>query len=669
MFQLPTFEGSPDDTLGYIDLQFNPQPFKLPHSSSQSKFNSLPNIKSRRRSHYISNIEGSIFPRSDRLDNLTMEVVKPKDTETKTTEPTKDEDTVSKTSESTTVVISTSDSVCSDSPRGVTNEAFEEDEEVDSSCKKGHRRSPSQSQMKDEKGCDVSYSSSGSTIEIPVLTKDELKAKEPQYQYIVPDTQLRKGWRGEKLYFAKGTADSRADRHVRRFCWWMVCLVLLAGAITVAALIGVGVIKLPLHTEAERIHSYHSGERAGPRLGQVRNQDAPQGSIIETIVLYNTRTEEEERVPYMPEGGLGPSRTEYPTQAAGTEESDVEAATEQGKISTETTTDLVLTQTAPHTTTFLTTQPEELGTQTEQVSTQPEQISTQTEQISKEAEQVSTQPEQVSAQPELFVAEQDDFSTQTVQVTTQREPTLQTTMETELKHETKKASPEFLIPPVETTKESVDQATETLENEEGTEFSDVVSVTTQAEIFAVQETTQAVVEESQAESSGQDAKPIEELGSGEDINNDQIDHLVTDEKLKTISVEDLFTDSFEASGDFPETDNIEQLELNTDYVMTRESVDDNEKGEMELVITLPKLLSGTFRDIIDGDSQDGSGDNVFELNQPPESDDVNDSFENGEDVFKALLDLILPKKSEKLEEKIEKDDLSLGELIKHIGSQ
>ena len=127
-----------------------------------------------------------------------MEVT-PKDTENKTAEPTKDEDTESKTSESTTVVISTSDSVCSDSPRGVTNEAFEDDEEVDSSCKKGHRRSPSTSNIKDEKTCDVSYSSAGSSaIEIPIpMTKEDLKAKElaPEYQLVMPDTQLRKGWR------------------------------------------------------------------------------------------------------------------------------------------------------------------------------------------------------------------------------------------------------------------------------------------------------------------------------------------------------------------------------------------------------------------------------------------------------------------------------------------
>ena len=51
-------------------------------------------------------------------------------------------------------------------------------------------------------------------------------------------------FRGEKLYFTKGNPDNRADRHLRRFCWWMVCLVLLAGAITVAALIG-GKIESP----------------------------------------------------------------------------------------------------------------------------------------------------------------------------------------------------------------------------------------------------------------------------------------------------------------------------------------------------------------------------------------------------------------------------------------
>ena len=47
----------------------------------------------------------------------------------------------------------------------------------------------------------------------------------------------------EKLYFAKGNADPRAERHVRRFCWWMVCLVLLAGAITVAGLIGGNILE------------------------------------------------------------------------------------------------------------------------------------------------------------------------------------------------------------------------------------------------------------------------------------------------------------------------------------------------------------------------------------------------------------------------------------------
>ena len=44
--------------------------------------------------------------------------------------------------------------------------------------------------------------------------------------------------RGEKLYltFPRGTISQ--EQHVARFCCWMISLFLLAGALTVAALIG-----------------------------------------------------------------------------------------------------------------------------------------------------------------------------------------------------------------------------------------------------------------------------------------------------------------------------------------------------------------------------------------------------------------------------------------------
>jgi len=694
---LPTFEGSPDDTLGYIDLQYNPQAFKLPHSSSQSKFNSLPNIKSRRRSHYISTLENSFYPKSEKLNNLTMEVT-PKDTENKTVEPTKDEDTESKTSESTTVVISTSDSVCSDSPRGVTNEAFEDDEEVDSSCKKGHRRSPSTSNIKDEKTCDVSYSSAGSSaIEIPIpMTKEDLKAKElaPEYQLVMPDTQLRKGWRGEKLYFAKGNSDPRADGHVRRFCWWMVCLVLLAGAITVAGLIGVGVIKLPLHLENERIHSYHSGEEPGPgpRLGQVRDQDAPPGiSSIDTIVLYDYH--EEELPEPEPQPVMTTDRTEYPTQ---TTEAEIETQT-----TSETTTHKVSQRThaAEHSNTrqqeFSTasteTEQEKITIQTDQTITQTDQAITQTEQAVTQTEQAITQTEPAITQTEQAIIEKEQAFTRTEQaitqteevsnlseqVSTQTEETVETTTITkEESSQTKPAMPEWEITPVETTQILDDQSTETsIENKQTTTVSDIEITTQEKQVATEQEvtfiTTQTKTldfvtpgyeeeqEEDLVEGSGETTDAVDELGSG---------NIKTNEKLKTISVEGLLKEDLEASGDVPETEDEEQMELNTDYILTRDLNEDNADKEMELVITLPQLLTGSFRDIIEGDGQDGSGDNSFELNQPPESD--GESFENGEDVFRALLDLILPKKSEKAEDNIEtEEDVSLGELIKHIGSQ
>jgi len=617
-----------------------------------------------------------------------MEVTS-KDTENITVEPTKDEDTESKTSESTTVVISTSDSVCSDSPRGVTNEAFEDDEEVDNSCKKGHRRSPSTSNVKDDKTCDVSYSSAGSSaIEIPIpMTKEDLKAKElaPEYQLVMPDTQLRKGWRGEKLYFAKGNSDPRADGHVRRFCWWMVCLVLLAGAITVAGLIGVGVIKLPLHLENERIHSYHSGEETGPgpRLGQVRDQDAiPELSSIDTIVLYdyNTRNNDEDLSEPEPQPAMTTDRRDYPTQRA---EVEIVVETEQTTSETTTQKDAQTTGTTRQTSTVSTeTDQERITTEADQTITQTEQPISQTEQGITQTGQAMTQTEKAFTKTDQAITQTraEDISTQPEQVSTQTEETLQTTTITkEEPTETKTARPEWRVAPVETTQILGDQSTETtIENKQTNPVSDIEITTQEKQVATEQEvtftTTQTKTsdfvtpgyeeeqEEDLVEGSGETRDAGEEFGSGEGVDTK------TNQNLKTISVEGLFKEDLEASGDVPEAEDEEQLELNTDYVLTRELDEDNEDKELELVITLPQLLTGGFRDIIDGDGQDGSGENSFELNQPPESD--GESFENGEDVFKALLDLILPKKSEKVEKDIEtEEDVSLGELIKHIGSQ
>ena len=41
--------------------------------------------------------------------------------------------------------------------------------------------------------------------------------------------------RGEKLYLVFPKAR---EEHLRRFVWWIICLILLAGAITIAALFG-----------------------------------------------------------------------------------------------------------------------------------------------------------------------------------------------------------------------------------------------------------------------------------------------------------------------------------------------------------------------------------------------------------------------------------------------
>merc|ERR1711915_759378 len=110
--------------------------------------------------------------------------------------------------------------------------------------------------------------------------------------------------------------------------------------------------------------------------------------------------------------------------------------------------------------------------------------------------------------------------------------------------------------------------------------------------------------------------------------------------------------------------NSNENEIDSEFFLTRETPR-----------KLPNMLSGDFKNLLNSDSFDnldnGSGDDSIELNNPLESITNSETYENGEDVFKALLDLILPKISETAEEVTvtEQSDSSLGGLIKHIGSQ
>ena len=171
-FQLPKYEVWPSEEVDYIDLQYDPSAFKFPHSESQSKFNSLPNIKSGRKSKYISAIEAITLPKCDAKENLALEI------------PEKEADNLSKISDTTTVVIH-------ESPRGIANEAFEDDEDVLDSSKRCATASPSQS--------NVSYSSSDSSVKIPIPEISAAARKKQMesegYHDSIIENKLRKKWR------------------------------------------------------------------------------------------------------------------------------------------------------------------------------------------------------------------------------------------------------------------------------------------------------------------------------------------------------------------------------------------------------------------------------------------------------------------------------------------
>ena len=180
LFQLPKYEVWPaTDSIDYIDLQYDSTVYKLKESEveSQAKFNSLPTIKSGRRAQYISAIEAISIPKSEARQDLSINVQDP--------EAPQSPDNVSKVSDTTTVVIH-------ESPRGIANEAFEDDEDTVDCKKQNIPESPSSSTCKDK--TNVSYSSSDSTINMPEVDIDAAIRKKLESEQ-VRDGQLKKKWR------------------------------------------------------------------------------------------------------------------------------------------------------------------------------------------------------------------------------------------------------------------------------------------------------------------------------------------------------------------------------------------------------------------------------------------------------------------------------------------
>lgn len=100
------------------------------------------------------------------------------------------------------------------------------------------------------------------------------------------------------------------------------------------------------------------------------------------------------------------------------------------------------------------------------------------------------------------------------------------------------------------------------------------------------------------------------------------------------------------------TENDSLLELNNDQESTEASISDtyDGSGEVELIITLPQLEGSGF-------DNDGG---VFEITRSrPES------FTSGEEVFKALLDFLLP--SKEVESIAQDDNISFKQLFSSIG--
>merc|ERR1719445_2708541 len=163
-----------------------------------------------------------------------------------------------------------------------------------------------------------------------------------------------------------------------------------------------------------------------------------------------------------------------------------------------------------------------------------------------------TQTEQSIGQTEQSIGQTEEVNTQTEQVSRQTDETPHTKITKEISTQTKTEKA-----PVETTQILGDQSAETTtENKQTTSVPDIETTTeqkqgateqgvtfttsTQTTVFVKNENEEGVL----VEGSGED-----EDGSGIEVDPTKLGLSDKSEKLKTISVEGLFKEDFEASGD------------------------------------------------------------------------------------------------------------------------
>ena len=113
--------------------------------------------------------------------------------------------------------------------------------------------------------------------------------------------------------------------------------------------------------------------------------------------------------------------------------------------------------------------------------------------------------------------------------------------------------------------------------------------------------------------------------------------------------DEFFVDNFKAEDDL-----LQSLDLAVEYDTTElpeiAEISDETSGDVELVITLPKIENL------------GSDGGVFQITRPRP-----DTFETGEEVFKALIDFLIPN-NKKEKEIVNDDNLSFKQIFDFIGA-
>eukprot|EP00090_Calanus_glacialis_P004020 TRINITY_DN12988_c0_g1_i6.p1 TRINITY_DN12988_c0_g1~~TRINITY_DN12988_c0_g1_i6.p1 ORF type:complete len:756 (+),score=233.77 TRINITY_DN12988_c0_g1_i6:48-2315(+) len=192
-------------------------------------------------------------------------------------------DTLSDKSDSTASINSSFEDVQNGTKTGLANPAFVNvDVDVLKEIEKKNKRTPhslenNEKSLSADEGNGLSHELDNTSPPIMAEGTKNAKTEKEYSEYFIPENEKTKSFRGETEPLYETKSKDQGNTNWGKFCCWIFILALLAGAITVGVLIGIGVINLePLRQIKEsRNLDKEQASTDTAKLFEVTDADAP----------------------------------------------------------------------------------------------------------------------------------------------------------------------------------------------------------------------------------------------------------------------------------------------------------------------------------------------------------------------------------------------------------